>query len=142
MSMTVRRPHLALCLAGAALVAACSQSPSGDPAATAPPPAATADAAPEAPQTRFIRAVPASLPDCRPAVIALEWDTSALSPAPSTVRVHIATRDSDRLFASGGARGRAETGRWALPGSTFILRSGTSGEELERVTVDGPKCGR
>lgn len=145
MTTPTRRAHPLLSIAGAALVAACSQSPSSDPATQATPPAATAEPAPElapAPQTRFIRTVPASLPDCQPAIVALEWDTSSLSPPPSKVRIHIATRDSDRLFTAGGAKGRVETGRWALPGSTFSLRDEATGAELEQVVVAGPDCRR
>lgn len=147
MTASARRANAFLCLAGTALIAACSQSPTGDAPATPPAPGTTAgatttSATSDVPQGRFIRAVPASLPDCNPAVVMLEWDTNTLTPPPPSVRIHIASAESERLFAAGGAKGSAETGRWALPGSTFLLRNGETGEELERVVIGGPACSR
>ncbi|TWT18620.1 hypothetical protein FQY83_14685 [Luteimonas marina] len=140
------RVHVLLpCLVGTVLLGACQQAPSDSAPATAPTQSeatVAAPATPEVPQTRFIRAEPASLPDCSPAVVTLTWDTSSLAPPPMSVRVHILARNSERLFAAGGAQGRAETGRWALPGSTFSLHNGETGEKLESVVIGGPSCRR
>lgn len=105
------------------------------------PAAVEATARVEVPETRFIRADPAELPNCEFAKVTLKWDTSRVGKPIAVVEIYAGNAQSTPgRFASGGAVGEAETGLWVRAGSVFSLRDKASGAEIERLTIGGPIC--
>ncbi len=84
-----------------------------------------------------IRIEPSSLPDCTPVEANVIWSVS--NPTGETFEVHVGDRGGD-LFAAGGAMGESRTGRWAVPGTTFVLTEAASGDEVGRASIQGPSC--
>jgi hypothetical protein len=115
-------------------------SPVGPAAATAPA-TAEAKARVEVPETRFIHADPAELPNCDFARVLLKWDTSRAEKPVAVVEIYAGNAQSTPgRFASGGAVGEAETGLWVRSGSVFSLRDKASGAEIEKLVIGGPIC--
>lgn len=84
-----------------------------------------------------LRLNPAELADCTPVTASVRWhvpETQGIS----AVDVHVGTPET--LFAQGGAQGESTTGNWVQPGTTFVLRDRSTGDELARSTVSGPAC--
>lgn len=80
---------------------------------------------------------PASLSDCTPVSVLVRWNVE--QPEEGT-EVDVLVDNTGELFAEGGATGHSETGPWARPGTTFVLRDRTSRVELGRATIGGPAC--
>lgn len=87
--------------------------------------------------------VPGAMAACDPAAVAtVKWSFDHLPSPPKLVDVLVGTGDADlKLFVTGPTRSDAQTGPWVRPGSVFVLRNHDGGQELSRVTVQGPKCG-
>lgn len=122
------------------------QQPAASPAAT------TASAGSAVPTAAFPTepsgdvpavVVPGAMAACDPAaVVDVKWSFDHLPTPPKLVDVLVGSGDADlKLFVTGPTRSEAQTGPWVRPGSLFVLRNHDSGEELSRVTVQGPKCG-
>lgn len=146
--MKINKPLFAI-LPFAMLMAACSDrqatdntgapSQQGDTQAVVAAPKAVDRIEPS--KTRYIHADPAELPDCNLAKVTLKWDTSATGKAPAVVEIYSGTGEkTPGLFAAAGATGEKETGPWVRPGSTFSLRDKSTGAELERLVIGGPRC--
>lgn len=142
--MTMNKTLLAV-LPLALLLAACSESqPSstaGDTNAATPAPAAPVVERIEVPKTRFIHAEPAELESCDYGKVMLKWDTSTAEKPPAVVEIYAGNaEETPGLFAAAGATGEKETGPWVRPGSAFSLRDKSTGTELERLVIGGPRC--
>ena len=144
--MTMNKSLLAI-LPLALLLAACSEKqPAAATADATPQAAATPVAAPapdriEVRETRFIHAEPAELTSCEYAKVLLKWDTSTAEKPPAVVEIYSGNaEETPGLFAAAGATGEKETGPWVRPGSTFSLRDKSTGTELERLVIGGPRC--
>lgn len=124
-----------------------------NPEGQTPPPAASSEVAPAAaapelpvePSTAVPAVVvPGWIAACNPAIEAtIKWNFDHLSPAPQLVDVHVgdgAQGAEPKLFVTGPSRSEAKTGSWVRPGMIFVLRNHGNGEELSRVTVQGPGC--
>lgn len=146
--MQMNKPLLVI-LPFAMLLAACGEkqatgnpgnpSPQGERQAIAAAPEAVERI--EASKTRYIHADPAELTDCNYAKVTLRWDTSTTGKAPAVVEIYAGTGEkTPGLFAAAGATGEKETGPWVRPGSTFSLRDKSTGIELERLVIGGPRC--
>lgn len=89
-------------------------------------------------------AVPGWVATCDPAVEStVKWSFDHLAPAPQMVDVYVGgAQGADlKLFVTGPSRSEAKTGLWVRPGTIFVLRNHGNGEELSRVTIQGPSCG-
>ena len=88
--------------------------------------------------------VPGWIAACNPVVEAtIKWSFDHLSPAPHLIDVYVgdgALGAEPKLFVTGPSRSEAKTGSWVRPGVFFLLRNHDNGEELSRVTVQGPGC--
>lgn len=89
----------------------------------------------------LLRADPATLPDCDPAVVKVRWDVAKRHPEVTTVEIYVIAPGEGvgKLFAAGGAKDTAPTGPWAKSGVMFQARD-TAGNELDRITLGGPDC--
>lgn len=120
-------------------------SPAGDD--TDPPaqvsPEANPPAAYIAPSAGLglLRADPATLTSCDPAVVKVHWDVAKRHPDVTTVEIHVIApgEAAGKLFAAGGATDTAPTGPWAKSGVIFQARD-PAGNELDRITLGGPDC--
>lgn len=103
--------------------------------------AKTSEAKIEVPQTRFIHAEPAELPDCEFTKVTLKWDASTSGTSVSVVEIYAGDAEgTPGLFAAAGITGERETGPWVRPGSVFSLRDKATGVELEKLVIGGPRC--
>ena len=86
--------------------------------------------------------LPATVPVCDPpAEVTLTWNVQGVRPAVTTVQLWTNEPGAQaKLFAEGGAVDQATTGPWARPGMVFVLKAKTSGAELFRTTLGGPRC--
>lgn len=123
--------------AAASAASAASATPAGAPAA----PAAVLPTEPSGDVPAVV--VPGAMAACDPAEVAtVKWSFDHLPSPPQLVDVLVGTGDADlKLFVTGPTRSDAKTGPWVRPGSVFVLRDHDGGQELSRVTVQGPKCG-
>jgi hypothetical protein len=114
-------------LALLAPLAACNRTPKTPNAATTP---------------AGLSLSPAMVRACDPpSEVTLTWNVQAIRPAVATVQLW--TNDPGtpaKLFAEGGPVDQATTGPWARPGMVFVLKAKTSGTELSRTTLGGPRC--
>lgn len=139
------RSTLVIIAALSLLLPACDSSQDGPPAAagisTAPASTSTDAHAPVLSSAAgLLRGVPAGTASCgSPIEISFEWN---IGTAISTESVQLWVGDSQnaKLFAAGGAIGKATTGPWAAPGSVFVLRNGNDGTEIDRLVIPGDAC--
>ena len=141
----MKSPALYLALACLAL-SACNPEAKPEPAAPAAEaaaPIAAVELPTEPSPASPAVAVPGAMAACDPAAEAtVKWNFDHLPSPPTLVDVLVGTGDADlKLFVTGPTRSEAVTGPWVRPGSIFVLRRNDGGEELARVTVQGPKCG-
>ncbi len=83
---------------------------------------------------------PAELPACEPAVVALRWDVSGVTPDLPLVEIWTGPATNESIFASGGKSGEAVTAAWAMPGTTFTLKDKATGRVVSRIAIGGPPC--
>lgn len=82
---------------------------------------------------------PSAMRVCDPPIVAqISWNASATDSR--NVVINVLDGSDEKLFASGGSEGTAETGFWARAGATFILKDKESGEPLAEVTIRPDKC--
>ena len=126
---------LALCLA------ACGPAPSDEtaPVASQPTAAAAATAVPAPSANRFLQVSPAQLDHCkRGQQVEISWDLGSAFPGVTGVEIFVGPEDQQKLFSAGGAKGQTKTGPWTKPGTIFRLKNKKTGEEIERLTMQGP----
>ena len=83
---------------------------------------------------------PSRLTQCDPAVEAdVEWDASA-TPTITTIEIWASDGSEFKLFAAGGAKGKARTGPWTRPGSRFRVLDSSKKKVLAELQVSGPQC--
>jgi hypothetical protein len=122
-------------------LAACGPAPSDrtTPVADQTAPAETATAAPQPAATRFLHVSPARLDHCkRGQEVEVSWDLGSAFPGVTGVEIFVGPEDQQKLFSAGGAKGQTKTGPWTKPGTIFRLKNKKTGEEIERLTMQGP----
>jgi hypothetical protein len=83
---------------------------------------------------------PSRMTQCDPAMEAdVQWDASAM-PTITTIEIWAGDGGDFKLFAAGGVKGEAKTGRWTRPGSRFRAIEPSSKKVLAELRVAGPQC--
>lgn len=92
----------------------------------------------------LLSVVPEQLDGCRPpgtrAAVTVWWNASAAGV--DSVELHVADRTGikTKLWTSGRATGRRQTGEWIRDGSVIELRNRDGGEVLGRTVVERAPC--
>ena len=150
----MRNATLALCLAGAVALTACTPSePSSAPAPDAGAPAAdVAATTPATPATTATPAAatgvwfePAALSACAPGnqIVNIHWNFA--DPAITQVKILVPSKDAngaetEGLFALTTPQGNKESGPWMGAGKTVIVRNAADDTELGRASVGSIPC--
>lgn len=102
--------------------------------ATAPAISAAAD------DIQRLRLDPATLSSCEPgSEVTVNWDASDLADN-ADLQLWVLEGGQEKLFAAGGAVGKATTGAWSRPGTSFRLKSANNGAIITEAVVGGSPC--
>lgn len=126
-SMEVSIKTFVILTVGALLISGCDYSPTILPVSEATP------------GVEF-NVVPDKLRICDPPrAVKVSWNAAAAGV--SVVKIFVRGEAvADKLFASGGATGSADTGPWVSAETVFILKDGGETKQLAKIVVGSKTC--